>query len=174
MRSNSFFRRGQRPTFKCVTCTRTSRDTGDGVDHLCHQCFEIASYDNQVNDSGEPCPPDTLAYCERMLREAVKKGGNEQRIRAHNEYIWPKKPVKEKEVPIDAPSPIFNIDTSKSYKTEKALMGALAKLGLVELRPLVVCNRAGRFTAVFGLHLSGMAASGDVMCAARHGFKTID
>lgn len=68
----------------------------------------------------------------------------------------------------------LNIDNSKSYATEDNLMKALAKLGLDTMRPLVVCNRAGRFTAVFGLHLSGMAASGNVMAAARLGFMTID
>ncbi len=42
------------------------------------------------------------------------------------------------------------------------------------MRPLVVCNRAGRFTAVFGIAISGMGATGDIMRAARAGFKTIN
>jgi hypothetical protein len=67
-----------------------------------------------------------------------------------------------------------DIDNAKSYATEANLMKALEKLGLANLRPLVVCNRKGRFTAVFGLHLSGMAQTGNVMFAANHGFKTID
>ena len=71
-------------------------------------------------------------------------------------------------------NPLFDIDNSKSYATEANLIAALERLGLSELRPVIVCNRAGRFTAVFGLHLSGLAANGDVMRAARHGFKTID
>lgn len=67
-----------------------------------------------------------------------------------------------------------NIDTAKSYATEENLMKALKKLGLDECRPLVVCNRKGRFTAVFGLHLGGFAQSGNVTFAAHHGFKTIN
>jgi hypothetical protein len=50
---------------------------------------------------------------------------------------------------------MLNIDNAKSYATEANLMTALAKLGLDKCRPMVVCNRAGRFTAVFGLKLSG-------------------
>jgi len=68
---------------------------------------------------------------------------------------------------------IFNIDTAKSYATEENLMKALVKLGFDKCSPLVVMNRVGRHTAVFGLHLSGVAASGDVTKFARHGFKTI-
>ncbi|SHG89436.1 hypothetical protein [Bradyrhizobium erythrophlei] len=69
---------------------------------------------------------------------------------------------------------ILDIDNAKSYATEANLMKALATTGLDQMMPLVVCNRDGRFTAVFGLHLSGMAKTGDVTAAARHGFKTID
>lgn len=71
-------------------------------------------------------------------------------------------------------SELMNIDTSRSYATEANLLKALQQLGLAGMRPLVVRNREGRWTAVFGLHLSGMAKSGDVMAAASHGFKTID
>lgn len=67
-----------------------------------------------------------------------------------------------------------NIDKSRSYATEEGLLRALEKLGLLDMRPIVVCNREGRFTAIFGLHLSGMASTGDVTAAARHGFKTIN
>jgi hypothetical protein len=68
----------------------------------------------------------------------------------------------------------MNIDTAKSYSTEANLMKALSKVGLDKMSPLVVCNRSGRFTAVFGLHNSGLARSGNVCFAARHGFNTID
>ncbi|UGY15180.1 hypothetical protein HAP48_0042760 [Bradyrhizobium septentrionale] len=67
-----------------------------------------------------------------------------------------------------------NIDNAKSYATEANLMKALATLGLDQMRPVIVRNREGRFTAIFGLHLSGMACSGNVMAAANHGFKTIN
>jgi len=65
----------------------------------------------------------------------------------------------------------MNIDDAKSYATEENLMKALKKLKLNDRLPLVVLNRKGRFTAVFGLQNG--RANGDIMFAARHGFKTI-
>jgi hypothetical protein len=53
-------------------------------------------------------------------------------------------------------------------------MKGLKKFHLDTMKPLVVRNREGRFTAVFGLHNSGMASTGNVTFAARHGFMTID
>ena len=64
----------------------------------------------------------------------------------------------------------FNIDSSKSYATEENLMKALAKLGLADRKPLVVRNREGRFTAIFSVSFGEF--NGDIMLAARHGFKT--
>jgi hypothetical protein len=69
---------------------------------------------------------------------------------------------------------LFDIDTARSYHTEEGLMKALTIFGLDHLRPLIVCNRKGRFTAVFGFHSSGLSKTGNLMAAARHGFKTID
>ena len=69
---------------------------------------------------------------------------------------------------------MMNIDNSKSYATEENLMKALAKIGADKLRPLVVRNREGRFTAVFGFHLSGLAETGNLCGLAQHGFMTID
>lgn len=65
-----------------------------------------------------------------------------------------------------------NIDSAHSYATEESLNRALKRLRLDGHRHIVVRNRAGRFTAIFGLRLS--AFGGDVTRAARHGFKTID
>jgi hypothetical protein len=73
-----------------------------------------------------------------------------------------------------SPLSFLNIDTAKSYATEANLMIALAKCGLDQGKPLIVRNRAGRFTAVFGLHISGLATTGNVTFAAHHGFMTID
>jgi len=64
----------------------------------------------------------------------------------------------------------FNIDTAKSYATEENLMKALSKFGLADHKPLVVRNREGRFTAIFSISHGDF--KGDIMCAARHGFKT--
>lgn len=69
---------------------------------------------------------------------------------------------------------MLNVDECKSYATEANLLKALTKLGLDKCRPVIVCNRKGRFTAIFGLNISGMAGTGNVMFAAHHGFMTIN
>lgn len=45
----------------------------------------------------------------------------------------------------------LNIDDAISYKTEDNLHKAIKNRGLAHLRYLTVCNREGRFTAVFPL-----------------------
>jgi len=94
MKSNSHFggRSGRGSTFKCDVCSRVTRDTGTGVDHVCAECFEIAGYDNMVNDNGyEPGSKDyadALADCEMLLAKAVKKGSDGAKIKAMNGFIW--------------------------------------------------------------------------------------
>lgn len=44
-----------------------------------------------------------------------------------------------------------DIDNGKSYATEANLLKALEKLHVDPRQCLIVCNRAGRFTAVFPL-----------------------
>ena len=63
----------------------------------------------------------------------------------------------------------FSIDTCRSYATEAALMKGLERLGLTGYRPLVVRNREGRWTAVFGVS----SFSGYLALAASKGFMTI-
>ena len=62
-----------------------------------------------------------------------------------------------------------NIDTARSYATEAQLAKGLERFGLTEFRPLVVRNRAGRWTAVFPVTVF----DGNVTYAARLGFHTI-
>jgi len=64
---------------------------------------------------------------------------------------------------------MLNIDDSKSYKTEENLKTALTKLGITDERYLIVCNRSGRFTAVFPVS----SCNGDMTRFARHGFMTL-
>ena len=45
----------------------------------------------------------------------------------------------------------MDIDNCRSYATEANLEKAVIKFGLADVRPLVVCNRKGRFTAIFSL-----------------------
>lgn len=89
MRNNSRF--GSKGVFTCTCCGRATRETGDGVDHMCHQCFEIAGLDNQVNDDGlSPCPADILAICNDHLDRIGKLGGNVEAVKAVNDFIWGK------------------------------------------------------------------------------------
>lgn len=64
-----------------------------------------------------------------------------------------------------------NIDLAKSYATEENLMRALKQLGFDTMRPMVVCNRAGRFTAIFSLSRAGIDG-GYIGLFAAKGFKT--
>lgn len=70
---------------------------------------------------------------------------------------------------------MLNIDTCKSYATEENLNKALVKLGFDKHQPLIVCNREGRFTAVFGFDNSGLKTKGGyVGVYANAGFMMID
>lgn len=65
------------------------------------------------------------------------------------------------------------IENSKSYKTEANLIKALEKLGFAdrsEHRYMIVCNRQGRFTAIFAG--SNFARGGYLGLYAQYGFKT--
>ena len=68
----------------------------------------------------------------------------------------------------------YNIDNAKSYKTEANLMKALEKIGITEAEDnfLVVCNREGRFTAVFSQHSPRLNKGGYIGVYADFGFKT--
>jgi hypothetical protein len=66
---------------------------------------------------------------------------------------------------------MLNIDTSRSYKTENNLLAALQRFNLSNRMPLIVRNRKGDWTAVFGL--DNAQPNGDLTFAARHGFITI-
>lgn len=46
---------------------------------------------------------------------------------------------------------MINIDDARSYTDEIRLWRALENLGFNKLNPIVVCNRKGRFTAIFSL-----------------------
>ena len=65
---------------------------------------------------------------------------------------------------------MLNIDDCKSFSTEVHLRRALEKLGFANHFQLVVCNRKGRFTAVFP---ASNCTDGDMTRYARHGFMTL-
>ena len=66
----------------------------------------------------------------------------------------------------------INIDNAKSYATEKNLGKALAKASLSVLRPVVVRNRAGRFTAIFSVGMANREKVSPTI-PAFHGFPII-
>lgn len=64
----------------------------------------------------------------------------------------------------------FDIDNNRSYATEENLQKALVKLGFADHAHVVVCNRQGRFTAVFP---ASNIKGGYMGLYASHGFLTI-
>lgn len=63
-----------------------------------------------------------------------------------------------------------NINSAKSYANELNLNKALRELEIDQHNPLVVCNKAGRFTAIFRL---SDIKDGDMAKFARLGFMTL-
>jgi len=64
---------------------------------------------------------------------------------------------------------MLDIDNSQSYASEDNLVKALKKYGFDQYKPLIVCNREGRFTAVFAASLT----NGNMFAIANRGFKVI-
>lgn len=95
MRKSSNFgsRTTRQVTFVCHVCERRTRDTGQGVDHLCEDCYEIAGIDNSINDNGfRPGAPEFEEYrpeLERRLAHIAKLGGNVEMVKRANDFCWP-------------------------------------------------------------------------------------
>lgn len=64
---------------------------------------------------------------------------------------------------------ILEVDSAMSYSNEKNLLKAIAKKCPSSWRFVTVCNRAGRYTAVF----QAGSLQGDVAGPARAGFLVI-
>lgn len=64
----------------------------------------------------------------------------------------------------------MNIDDVRSYATETNLETGLERAGLGDFRRLVVCNREGRFTAIFPL---GWNLEANVGFIAQAGFMVV-
>jgi len=67
---------------------------------------------------------------------------------------------------------MLDINKSRSYANEGLLREALVKRGLRDMRPLVVRNFEGRWTAVFGADLIPDRTA--VRSIAEQGFMVID
>lgn len=66
--------------YTCRSCGRFTRDTdgSSGSLELCHECYEIASAENTLSDSGDSMTPEERAsigaYIEQMRRQCAQKG----------------------------------------------------------------------------------------------------
>ncbi len=67
----------------------------------------------------------------------------------------------------------MNIDTARSYATESGLEAALLKMGLETAKPLIVCNREGRFTPIFTAARCAIAQL-NVGIPPHHGFFIVN
>ena len=64
----------------------------------------------------------------------------------------------------------LNINSARSYKTEANLDKAVADLA-PSVRYLTVCNREGRYTAIFSISaLTGTPFEGDMITIPSNGF----
>ena len=116
---------GGSPVFKCQVCERNTRDSGQGIDHLCAQCFEIAGIDNMVNDygykPGMPAYDDVRKQCDALLAAAVKLGSDGDKIKASNEFIWGQDPAPTPPVePAALPDPGAGIRATTMAEFERA------------------------------------------------------
>lgn len=64
----------------------------------------------------------------------------------------------------------MDIEGCKSYATEEGLAAGLRRNGFTDDRHVVVCNRRGRFTAIFPF---SNITDGDVTRYVRAGFMTL-
>lgn len=93
MRNKQHFHRGQRPTFKCHLCLRMTRDTGQDVNHLCEDCYEICGIDNSINDNGykpgEAGFEQYRAELNARIAHIAKLGGNVEEVKRQNNFAFP-------------------------------------------------------------------------------------
>jgi hypothetical protein len=68
----------------------------------------------------------------------------------------------------------FNIDNCRSYASEKNLYKAINDLGLTKEQDtfLVVCNRKGRYTAIFSPNSPRLRDGGFIALYSQYGFMT--
>lgn len=85
---NSRFQIGS-AVFTCMGCGIRTRDTGDGVDHLCHDCFELAGWDNHHNDNGTKPTEAEMANYIGHLKSIASKGGDIVKVVNMNDYAFP-------------------------------------------------------------------------------------
>ena len=95
MSKRSRFQRGAGGVFSCCCCGRKTRLVSQPFgSETCPECDELAMQDNSVNDGAQTWE-ETKPYCEELLFNIVKKGGNAERVKADFDYLWPKEAAQE-------------------------------------------------------------------------------
>jgi len=82
------FTRGA-PLFKCNVCHRLTRNPDHSGTMLCAECYELAGLDNYVNDNGMVLDAKIVAERDALFADAVKHGGDGERIKKCCDYLWP-------------------------------------------------------------------------------------
>lgn len=86
------FTRGS-STYNCGICGRLTRQSHQGDNHLCMQCYDIAGIDNQINDDGRAPTMAERQELDQLLAQIVAKGGDGEAVRDNNGYAFPDAPV---------------------------------------------------------------------------------
>lgn len=74
--------------FSCQVCGRRTRITTQSNDNICQECYDLAGLENELSDNGKT----DLDEANRLLADAVHKGGDEARIRADFPTLFKVKP----------------------------------------------------------------------------------
>lgn len=90
---NSNFQPGA-GVFDCIGCHRRTRGNRDSAQlDMCEDCFELAGLDNQINDDGRALDRDEVRERDERLANIVRLGGDADRVRSLNDYLWPANPL---------------------------------------------------------------------------------
>jgi hypothetical protein len=86
MEMKRHFQRFGRGVYNCAICARKTREAGQGNDHLCPECYELAGWENSVLDGGSV--EEVAAERDRLLAKAVSQGSDEARMRKSFVQLW--------------------------------------------------------------------------------------
>lgn len=93
MNRNRYFLRGT-PVYDCGGCARRTRGDGEsnGVG-MCGQCYELGGWDNHFNDREETPTATEMEEFNSLLAAIDARGGDAERVRRDNRYIWTEEPA---------------------------------------------------------------------------------
>lgn len=75
--------------FACECCGRNTRGQTECSDiAMCPECYDLAGWDNEINDMGGHPSPEQMLHFEDLLSEIVSGGGDAARVKASNAYLW--------------------------------------------------------------------------------------